>query len=283
MLRCAGSPPRWPATAAPSTSDTQRSGAPERARPDPTRSNPARISAWKRRSRVSGRHAPMAVRRTVRGTRGQQLRLERPPPPDPAPHPVPDQQPEVVGRVARRPGQRRRGVGHPLVGYQLRLVQPRIRQRAVFAVQLRRQPPRRQPVQHQAARRARPSTRRQLPDRGPGQPRVRRRPQPSLAVVRRDGRGRRRRGQHLRRRPRVHRPRGAPPPGETGSAIGFNHVLRTIGFSAGSALTGLVLAAATPTGAALPLDRGYTAAALIGAAFLLVTAVLLTVIRPRRA
>jgi MFS family permease len=69
------------------------------------------------------------------------------------------------------------------------------------------------------------------------------------------------------------------PPNETGSAVGFNQVLRTIGFSAGSALAGLVLAAATAPGAINPAERGYTTAALIGAGFLTMTAIVLIVIR----
>jgi predicted MFS family arabinose efflux permease len=74
----------------------------------------------------------------------------------------------------------------------------------------------------------------------------------------------------------------AVPPGETGSAVGFNQVLRTIGFSAGSALAGLVLAAATAPGAVNPAERGYTTAALIGAGFLALTAIVLIVIRRAR-
>jgi MFS family permease len=68
------------------------------------------------------------------------------------------------------------------------------------------------------------------------------------------------------------------PANETGSAVGFNQVLRTVGFSAGSAVAGLVLAAATPAGQVFPVDRGYTVAALIGAAFLLVTAIVLVAV-----
>jgi hypothetical protein len=74
----------------------------------------------------------------------------------------------------------------------------------------------------------------------------------------------------------------AVPAGETGSAVGFNQVLRTIGFSAGSALAGLVLAGATAPGAVNPAERGYTTAALIGAGFLAMTAIVLIVIRRTR-
>ena len=56
------------------------------------------------------------------------------------------------------------------------------------------------------------------------------------------------------------------------SAIGFNQVLRTIGVTIGSALCGILLRAATPTSARTPVDHGYTAAAILGASVLLVTA-----------
>lgn len=65
----------------------------------------------------------------------------------------------------------------------------------------------------------------------------------------------------------------AVPPEETGSAIGFNQVLRTIGYAAGSALSGTVLQAHTPGGQALPSASGYSTAAAIGCAVWVVTAV----------
>jgi MFS family permease len=61
------------------------------------------------------------------------------------------------------------------------------------------------------------------------------------------------------------------PPAETGSAMSFNQVLRTVGFSAGSALSGMVLAAYTPEGHVLPTDDGYRMAALLGMAVLAAT------------
>jgi hypothetical protein len=63
----------------------------------------------------------------------------------------------------------------------------------------------------------------------------------------------------------------AVPAHETGSAMSFNQVLRTVGFSAGSALSGVVLAAATPAGRALPKAGGYQVAAWLGVAVLAVT------------
>ncbi|MGW5191355.1 MFS transporter [Kribbella sp. NPDC004138] len=68
----------------------------------------------------------------------------------------------------------------------------------------------------------------------------------------------------------------ATPPGETASAMSVNAVVRSVGFSAGSALGGLILAAHT-TGV-FPRQSGYDAAAWIGvaatAATLLIIAVL---------
>jgi MFS family permease len=62
----------------------------------------------------------------------------------------------------------------------------------------------------------------------------------------------------------------AVPAAETGSALGFNQVLRTIGSSIGSAASAAVLAAETLPGARFPLDRGYTTSAIIGLAVWLV-------------
>jgi predicted MFS family arabinose efflux permease len=56
------------------------------------------------------------------------------------------------------------------------------------------------------------------------------------------------------------------PATETASAMGLNQVVRAVGFSTGSALGGLVLAASTPAGELLPTSGGYTVAAWAGAA-----------------
>jgi predicted MFS family arabinose efflux permease len=61
------------------------------------------------------------------------------------------------------------------------------------------------------------------------------------------------------------------PAAETSSAMSFNQVVRSVGFSIGSALGGLTLAATTPAGAAFPTDAGYATAAWIGAAVVAVT------------
>ncbi|MEY9904970.1 putative MFS family arabinose efflux permease [Catenulispora sp. MAP12-49] len=73
------------------------------------------------------------------------------------------------------------------------------------------------------------------------------------------------------------------PAQETASAMGVNQVVRSIGFSLGSTLSALLLAAYTPAGAVFPSDEGFTAAAWIGAA---VTALALGIsftLRPRAA
>ncbi|MFE4952320.1 hypothetical protein ACFQ9V_19615 [Leifsonia sp. NPDC056665] len=54
---------------------------------------------------------------------------------------------------------------------------------------------------------------------------------------------------------------GVPAP-ETASVLSINQIVRSVGFSIGSALAGLLLAAATPAGALLPPAGGYVAASL---------------------
>lgn len=61
------------------------------------------------------------------------------------------------------------------------------------------------------------------------------------------------------------------PAAETASAMSVNQVVRSVGFSVGSALGGLTLAAATPAGAVFPAEHGYGAAAWLGAAAMAVT------------
>lgn len=63
------------------------------------------------------------------------------------------------------------------------------------------------------------------------------------------------------------------PNSETSSAMSFNQVVRSVGFSFGSAVGGLVLAAGTETGHLFPTDRSYTTAALIGIAAMVITAI----------
>lgn len=56
----------------------------------------------------------------------------------------------------------------------------------------------------------------------------------------------------------------AVPAHETGSALGFNQVLRTVGSSVGSAASAALLAANTTDASPYPLDRGYTVSAAVG-------------------
>jgi hypothetical protein len=60
---------------------------------------------------------------------------------------------------------------------------------------------------------------------------------------------------------------------ETGSAIGFYQVVRSIGFTVGSALSAAVLMAHTRRGQALPTAEGFELALIIAAAICLATAV----------
>ena len=68
---------------------------------------------------------------------------------------------------------------------------------------------------------------------------------------------------------------------ETASVLTINQIVRSIGFSIGSALAGLLLATATPLGTLLPTQAGYITAAL-GAVPLLAASVLLILVGPRR-
>jgi predicted MFS family arabinose efflux permease len=63
------------------------------------------------------------------------------------------------------------------------------------------------------------------------------------------------------------------PQSETSSAMSFNQVVRSVGFSLGSAVGGLVLAAGTDAGHIFPTDGAYTTAALVGIAAMAVTAI----------
>ncbi len=73
----------------------------------------------------------------------------------------------------------------------------------------------------------------------------------------------------------------AVPASETGSALGFNQVLRTIGFAFGSALSALILQSRTPDGHALPTADGYTTAAAAAGGLLLAAIALVVALRPR--
>ncbi|MEV3929053.1 MFS transporter [Streptomyces sp. NPDC049944] len=74
---------------------------------------------------------------------------------------------------------------------------------------------------------------------------------------------------------------GAVPAHGTGSAISFNQVVRTIGYTTGSVLSAVVLEAHTDSGQLLPANSGYQSAAWLGCAIWVVTAVV-TIVLPSR-
>lgn len=69
---------------------------------------------------------------------------------------------------------------------------------------------------------------------------------------------------------------------ETSSAMSVTQVVRSVGFSIGSALGGLTLAAHTPPGATFPTDAGYATAAWLGAGAMAVTVVAALALRHPR-
>lgn len=71
------------------------------------------------------------------------------------------------------------------------------------------------------------------------------------------------------------------PAREVGSAMGFYQVVRSIGFSVGSALVASVLAAHEPAGASFPTVGGYTLALWIGTGVCVVAALVALVLSPR--
>ncbi|WP_433246237.1 MFS transporter [Actinomadura nitritigenes] len=72
------------------------------------------------------------------------------------------------------------------------------------------------------------------------------------------------------------------PKSETSSAMSFNYVVRSVGYSLGSAIGGLVLAAGTGTGRLFPNDGAYTTAALVGVAAMAITTMTSLVLARRR-
>jgi MFS family permease len=61
------------------------------------------------------------------------------------------------------------------------------------------------------------------------------------------------------------------PKSETSSAMSFNYVVRSVGYSLGSAVGGLILATGTGLGHLFPDDRAYTTAALAGIGAMAIT------------
>jgi MFS family permease len=65
---------------------------------------------------------------------------------------------------------------------------------------------------------------------------------------------------------------GAVPPWETSSALALNQVLRTIGYSIGSALAATILTAHTARGQEFPSNGGYTVGSYVGLTLCLIAA-----------
>jgi hypothetical protein len=65
-----------------------------------------------------------------------------------------------------------------------------------------------------------------------------------------------------------------------GSAMGFYQVVRSIGFSAGSALVASILASHEIAGSAFPAQSGYITALWVGAVASLVAAVVAVILAP---
>jgi MFS family permease len=66
---------------------------------------------------------------------------------------------------------------------------------------------------------------------------------------------------------------GGVPAAETGSAISFYQLVRTVAYAIASALSATVLVVSTPAGQPFPADSGYSAAALVSIAVLVATLV----------
>lgn len=68
---------------------------------------------------------------------------------------------------------------------------------------------------------------------------------------------------------------------ETGSALAMNQVLRTVGYSIGSALSATILTAHTASSARFPADRGFTVGAIVGISLCALTAVVAIALQVR--
>ena len=75
---------------------------------------------------------------------------------------------------------------------------------------------------------------------------------------------------------------GAVPATQTGEAIGFNALVRSVGASLGTQVSAAVLAGSAAAGSPLPSDDGYTTAFLIGAGVALLAGLVAVFIPPAR-
>ena len=64
---------------------------------------------------------------------------------------------------------------------------------------------------------------------------------------------------------------GGVPAAETGSAISFYQLVRTVAYAIASALSATLLVLSAPAGQPFPADAGYSAAALVSIAVLAAT------------
>lgn len=74
----------------------------------------------------------------------------------------------------------------------------------------------------------------------------------------------------------------AVPVSDISSALSFNRVLQSLGYSTGSALGGVVLEAHTKAGAHLPTESGYTVAAWLGVVILALTVIGSLLLKPSK-
>ena len=72
-------------------------------------------------------------------------------------------------------------------------------------------------------------------------------------------------------------------PQETGSALAMNQVLRTVGYSIGSALSAAILSSHTGAASRFPTDSGYTVGAIVAIALCAVAGVVAVVLQAREA
>jgi len=69
------------------------------------------------------------------------------------------------------------------------------------------------------------------------------------------------------------------PPEETSSILSINQIVRSVGFSIGSALAGLLLGIATPAGTMLPTESGYKLAAVCVLPLLIISSLSVVLVR----